>query len=63
MRVEKVSKSLQGIADKCRADEAGKPEKPGFADHSEAPERVRFPSPAPDSQAKASSSLTGLFRF
>lgn len=26
-------------------------------------ERVLFPSPAPDSQAKAPSSLTGLFRF
>ena len=61
--VEKVSKSLQGIAEKCRSGWAARPVKPGFADHSEGLERVRFPSPAPDSQEKAPSSLTGLFRF
>lgn len=41
--VEKVSKSLQGIAEKCRNGWPARPEKQGIADHSESPERVRFP--------------------
>jgi len=40
-----VSKSLQGIAEKCCTGWTARPVKPGVSDHSKELERVRFPSP------------------
>jgi hypothetical protein len=48
--VEKVSKSQLGIAGRSGLGCAGMSEKPGFAEHCKAAERIRIPSSPPLSQ-------------